>query len=83
METKYIDRIETYDDATFSMSSGILTSVDGAVLLARTQNLTKIRRFCVALTIMKAVLKKFKSNSTKKKKFTHVQTITRKLTLFN
>lgn len=40
----------------FSISSGILTSVDGAVLLARTQNVTKTRRFCVAFKITKAVL---------------------------
>lgn len=42
------------------MSSGILISVDGAVLLARTQNVTITRRFCVALKIMKAVLTELK-----------------------
>lgn len=49
--------LNTYDDdATFSMISGILTSLDGAVLLVRTQNVTKMRRFCVALKTAKAVL---------------------------
>lgn len=42
------------------MSSGILIWVDGAVLLALTQNATITRRFCVALKIMKAVLTKLK-----------------------
>lgn len=39
------------------MSSGILNSLDEAVvLLARTQNVTKMRKFCVVLTNMNAVL---------------------------
>lgn len=47
----------TYVEATFSMSSGILNSLDGAVvLLARTQNVTKTRRFCVVLINTNAVL---------------------------
>lgn len=47
----------TYVEATFSMSSGILNSLDEAVvLLARTQNVTKTRRFCVVLMNTNAVL---------------------------
>lgn len=47
----------TYVEATFSMSSGILNSLDEAVvLLARTQNVTKTRRFCVVLINTNAVL---------------------------
>lgn len=48
---------KTYVDATFSMSSGILNSLDEAVvLLARTQNVTKMRKFCVVLINTNAVL---------------------------
>lgn len=51
------------------MSSGILISLDGAVLLARTQNVTKTRRFCVAFTTMKAVLIEFKTQFKRKIRF--------------
>lgn len=52
-----MDRALTYVEATFSMSSGILNSLDEAVvLLARTQNVTKTRRFCVVRINTNAVL---------------------------
>lgn len=55
-------------DATFSMSSGILISLDEAVvLLARTQNVTKMRKFCVVLIKTNAVLSVMKLISKEKK----------------
>lgn len=51
-----LENVFTYAEVAFSISSGILTSLDGAVLLVRTQNVTKMRKFCVALTRTNAVL---------------------------
>lgn len=47
----------TYAEATFSMSSGILNCLDeAALLLARTQNVMKTRKFCAVFTNTNAVL---------------------------
>lgn len=65
--------LSTYIDPTFSISSGILTSLDGAVLLVRTQNVTKMRKFCVALTKTNAVLTDIQTSFTIKNYFSHAR----------